>query len=135
MSKILTSTPVGTIKRLDESTRDYMALGIWLVVLIGAFFLTAHGQSKLVTAGLFFQLTGAYSTFLFCGKPKYRPLVHGVPYAFALTGATLLCLAPNFGGAVEASLLFLAVIALMHGSVIHGIRKDPPETDLVGAAP
>ena len=49
--------------------------------------------------------------------------LHGVPYAFALTGAMLLCLAPDFRNPVEASLVFLAVTAMMHGSVIYGMRK------------
>lgn len=127
MSEKQVSDTIGMIKHLDRSTRDYMALGIWLVVLVSMLFLNT--QSKLVTTGLMFQLTGAYSTFLFCGKLKYGPFVHCVPYAFALAGAVLLCLAPNFRDAVEASLVFLAVIAMMHGSVVYEMRKDAQETE------
>lgn len=113
-----------TINRLNESTRNAVAIGIWFVVLAGLLFLNIHGQSKLMTAGLMFQLTAAYSTFLICGKLKYGPLVHGVPYAFAFIGAVLLGLAPDFRGPVGASVMFLAVIAMMHGSIIYDIRKD-----------
>jgi len=87
--------------------------------------MTARGQSPLLTAGFLFQLTGAYSTFLLCGKSKYGPLVHAVPYICALAGTALLWLAPDFRNALEASAIFLAVIAIMHAAVIFGIGKDP----------
>jgi hypothetical protein len=119
---------LATTKRLDESTRDCMALGIWLVVLASALFLIGYGQSKLMTAGLMLQLTAAYSTFMLCGKRKYGQFVHGVPYAFAFAGAVFLCLAPDFHSPVEASLVFLAVTAMMHASIIYSMRKDSPET-------
>jgi hypothetical protein len=122
------SAAIGRIKRLDESTRDTIAIGLWIVVFVGLVFLNAHGQSKLMTAGLIFQLTAAYSTFLLCGKRKYGPFVHGVPYVFALTGAMLLCLAPNFHNSVEASLVFLTVTAMMHGTIIYDMRKDSAYT-------
>ena len=117
------STTIGNIKGLDESTRNYIALSIWLVVFVGLLFLNTPGQSKLMTVGLIFQLTGAYSTFLLRRKLRYGLLVHGVPYAFALIGTMLLCLAPDFRHSVEASLLFLAVTAMMHGSIIYDLRK------------
>ena len=117
---------IGRIKRLDESTRDIIALGLWIVVFVGLVFLNVHGQSKLLTTGLILQLTGAYSTFLVCGKRKYGLFVHGLPYVFALTGAMLLCLAPNFHNSVEASLVFLAVTATIHAAVIYDMRKDSP---------
>jgi len=123
MSEMPASATSAKINDLSESTRNTIALGIWLSVFVGLLFVAAHGQSKLMTAGLFFQLTGAYSTFLFCGKPKYSPFVHGVPYAFVLTGAALLGLAPDFPAPLSASLVFLAVTALMHWSVILDMRK------------
>jgi hypothetical protein len=121
------SSTVGTIKRLDESTRDSVALAIWLVVLAGAIFLNTHGESKLTMTGLMFFLTGAYSTFLLCGKLKYGPIVHAVPYGFALLGAALLALAPDFHEPVKAGLAFLALIAAMHASVIYDTRRDAQE--------
>jgi len=114
---------IGRIKNLSQSTRNTIALGIWLVVFVGLLFVTAEGRSTLMTAGLFLQLTGAYSTFLLCGKSKYSRLVHGVPYTFVLTGAVLLCLARDFPAPVAASLVFLLVTALMHWSVISDMRK------------
>ncbi len=122
------SATIGRIKRFDESTRDTIAIGIWIAVFVSLVFLNAHGQSKLVTAGLIFQLTGAYSTFLLCEKRKYGPLIHGVPYVFALIGATLLCLAPSLQNSIAASLVFLAVTAIMHGTIIHDMRKDSAYT-------
>ena len=113
----------GTIKNLSESTRNTMALGIWLVVLVALLFASRHGQSHLMAAGFLFQLTGAYSTFLLCGKSNSRPFVNGVPYAFVLTGAALLCFAPDFPSPIAASLVFLAVTALMHWCVISDMRK------------
>lgn len=59
-----------------------------------------------MTAGFMLELTAAYSTFILCGKAERTPLVHGVPYAFALAGATFLYLAPDFRNAVEASLVY-----------------------------
>lgn len=115
---------IGKIKRLDEATRDPIAIGLWVVVFAGLVFLNLHGQPKLTTAGLMFQLTGAYSTFLLCEKRKYGPFVHGVPYVFALTGAMLLCLAPSFHHPIEASLVFLAVTAMMHGTVLYDRQKE-----------
>jgi hypothetical protein len=123
------SAKIGRIKGFDESTRDTIAIGLWIVVFVGLVFLNVHGQSKLTTAGLIFQLTGSYSTFLLCEKRKYRAFVHGVPYVLALVGAMLLCLAPNLHNAVEASLVFLAVTAMMHGTVIHEMRKDSACTE------
>lgn len=119
----------GTIKRLNKSTRDYIAIGIWFAVLAGALFLDTDGQSKLMTAGLMFLLTGAYSTFLLCERPRLGPLVHGAPYAFALMGTVLLCLSPNFRHPVEAGLIFLAVTAMMHGFVVHDMQKETPEAE------
>ena len=135
MSEMQAPTAIDRIKNLSEATRNTIALGIWLVVLVGLLFVTVHGQSKLMTAGLFLQFTGAYSTFLLCGRSKYSPLVHGVPYTFVFTGAVLLCLAPDFPAPVAASLVFLAVTALMHSSVISGMRKvllSTENTSLVG---
>ena len=123
MSEKPASTTIATIERLNESTRDYIALAIWLAVFAGLLFLNPDDRSKLITAGLMFQLTAAYSTFLLCEKQKYPPLVHGVPYVFSLIGAVLLCLAPNFRDPIGASLVFLAVTAMMHGSVIYDARK------------
>ena len=114
----------GRITGFDESTRDTLAIGLWVAVFVGLVFLNVHGQSKLMTAGFIFQLTGAYSTFLLCGKRKYRVFIHAAPYVFALAGTTLLCLAPGLHNAVEASLVFLAVTAMMHAAVIYGMRKD-----------
>jgi len=124
MSEKHASATIGKIMGLHESARNTMALCIWLVVFVGLLFVNAHGQSQLMTAGFILQLTGAYSTFLLCGKQKYGPLVHGVPYAFSLAGAMLLCLTPNFPAPVAVSVVFLAVTAFMHWSVISGMRKD-----------
>jgi len=134
MSEMQAFATVGKIKNLSESTRNTIALGIWLVVFAGLLFATVHGQSKLMTAGFFLQMTGAYSTFLLCGKSRYSPLVHGVPYACVLTGAVLLCLATDFPAPLTASLVFLAVTTLMHSSVISDARKvllDREQTSLV----
>ena len=76
MSEMQAPTAIDRIKNLSEATRNTIALGIWLVVLVGLLFVSVHGQSKLMTAGLFLQFTGAYSTFLLCGRSKYSPLVH-----------------------------------------------------------
>ena len=135
MSEIRMST--GTTKGLNEPRRDFLALGIWFAMLGGLLILSARGQSILMTAGLMFELTAAYSTFLLCGKPDCRTFVHGVPYAFALTGAAFLCLAPDFRNTVAASLTFLAVTALMHGFVVRGARPasaENEETAYAGAA-
>jgi hypothetical protein len=121
------STTIARIKQLEESTRDSVAIGIWLVVYIGLLFLTAHGQSKLMTAGLMFQLAGAYSTFLLCSKPKYAPFVHAVPYVLALTGAALLCFAPDFRNPIAAGLTLLALTGMMHGSVVYNMRRESPD--------
>jgi len=121
MSDMRTFT--GTAMRMSEATRDPIALGIWFAVLAGVLFLT-RGQSVSMTAGLMLELTAAYSTFVVCGKPQRSPLVHCVPYAFALTGAIFLGLAPDFQNALQASLAFTAVTACMHGFVIYGIRKN-----------
>lgn len=59
----------GTMTRISETARDKFAAGIWFAVLAGALFLTANGQSILMTAGLMLELTAAYSTFVLCGKP------------------------------------------------------------------
>ncbi len=123
---------VSRSKGLDESTRNTLAIGLWIVVFAGLAFLNVHGQSKLMTAGFILLLTGAYSTFLLCEKQKYGVFVHGVPYVFAFAGAMLLCLAPSFHNAVEASLAFLAVTALMHGSVIYDMRKHYGRTGKIG---
>jgi hypothetical protein len=109
--------------RINEAARDQIALGIWFAVLTGVLFLT-RGHSILMTAGLMLELTAAYSTFVICGKPQRSPLVHGIPYAFALTGAIFLCLAPHFQNAIQASLAFAAVIVFMHGFVVYGARKS-----------
>jgi hypothetical protein len=119
----------GPAMRLSEATRDQIALGIWFAVLAGVLFLSFRGQSILMTAGLMFELTAAYSTFLLCGKVERSPSVHVVPYAFAFSGAVLLCLAPDFRNAIQASVAFLAVTILMHGSVAYQARKDVPETE------
>jgi hypothetical protein len=124
MSEQQASATIGKIKALTESTRKTIALCIWLVVFVGLLFVNMHSQSQLMTAGFILELTGAYSTFLLCGKSKYGPFVHGVPYAFVLAGAMLLCLAPNFPAPVAASLTFLALTAMMHWRVISGMRKD-----------
>jgi hypothetical protein len=117
----------GTMTRISETARDKFAAGIWFAVLAGALFLTAHGQSILMTAGLMLELTAAYSTFVLCGKPARSPFVHAAPYAFALAGAVFLCLAPDFPNAIQASLVFLWVTALMHGSVVYSALKKAPE--------
>jgi len=122
------STTIARIRQLEESTRDTIAIGIWLVVYIGLLFLTAHGQSKLMTAGLMFQLAGAYSTFLLCSKPKYAPFVHAVPYILAFTGATLLWLAPDFRNPIAASLALLALTGMMHGCVVYDMLRESPDT-------
>jgi len=124
MSANQVSTTIARIKQLEESTRDSIAIGIWLVIYIGLLFLTAHGQSKLMTGGLMFQLAGAYATFLLCSKPKYAPFVHAVPYVLVLTGALLLWFAPDFRNPVAASLAFLTLTGLMHGCVVHSMRKE-----------
>src|SRR5262252_667083 len=124
MSEKQASTTIARIKQVEEATRDSIAIGIWLVVYLGLLFLTAHGQSKLMTGGLMFQLAGAYSTFLLCSKPKYTPFVHAVPYVLVLTGALLLWFAPDFRNPVAASLAFLTLTELMHGCVVHSMRKE-----------
>jgi hypothetical protein len=124
MSEKQAFATIGKIQALQESTRKTMALCIWLVVFVSLLFVNMHSQSQLMTAGFILQLTGAYSTFLLCGKSKYRPFVHGVPYALALAGAVSLCLAPNFPAPVAASLMLLALTVLMHWSVIAGMRKN-----------
>ena len=127
MSAMQIST--GTMTRISETARDNIAAGIWCAMLAGALFLTAHGQSILMTAGFMLELTAAYSTFVLCGKPARSPFVHAAPYAFALAGAVFLCLAPDFRNAVQASLVFLGVTALMHGSVVYRSLKNSPETE------
>lgn len=126
MSDMQIST--GTMMRISEAARDKVAAGIWFAVLAGVLFLTVHGQSILMTAGLMLELTAAYSTFVLCGKAARSPLVHAVPYAFALAGAVFLCLAPDFRNAIQASVVFLGVTALMHGSVVYSALKNPAET-------
>jgi hypothetical protein len=123
------STAIVRNNGLDYSTRDIVALGLWLAVFAGMLFLDTHGQSKLMTAGLVLQLTGAYSTFVLCGKRRYGPFVHALPYVFALTGAMLLGLAPDFRHAFAASLVFLAVTATMHWSTVRAMRKNSPDTE------
>src|SRR5262245_8838958 len=118
-----------SIPRIGEAARDTIAAGIWFGVLAGSLFLTARGQSIFMTAGLMLELTAAYSTFVLCGKAARRPFVHAVPYAFSLAGAVFLCLAPDFQNAAQASLVFLAVTALMHGSVVYGAPRSAPETE------
>ena len=127
MSDMQIST--GTTMRISETARDNIAAGIWFAMLAGAFFLVAHGHSILMTAGLMLELTAAYSTFVLCGKSARSPFVHAAPYAFALAGAVFLCLAPDFRNAVQASLVFLGVTALMHGSVVYGALKSSPKTE------
>jgi hypothetical protein len=127
MSDMRIST--GTTMRIGEAARDSIAVGIWVAVLVGTLFLTAQGQSILMTAGLMLELTAAYSTFVLCGKTARSPFVHAVPYAFALAGALFLCLAPDFRNAAQASLVFLAVTALMHGTVVYNALKNSPETE------
>ena len=127
MSAMQIST--GTMTRISEVARNSIAAGIWCAVLAGALFLTAHGQSILMTAGLMLELTAAYSTFVLCGKPARNPFVHAAPYAFALAGAVFLCLAPDFRNALQASLVFLGVTALMHGSVVYSALKNSPEAE------
>ena len=125
MSDMQIST--GMTMRISEAARDNVAAGIWLAVLACALFLTAHGQSILMTAGLMLELTAAYSTFVLHGKAACSPFVHAAPYAFALAGAVFLCLAPDFHNAIQASLVFLGVTALMHGSVVYSALKNSPE--------
>jgi len=127
MSDMRIST--STTMQIGEAARDNIAAGIWFAVLAGSLFLTAHGQSILMTAGLMLELTAAYSTFVLCGKSARSPFVHAIPYAFALAGAVFLCLAPDFHNAIEASLVFLGVTALMHGSVVYSALKNPRETE------
>lgn len=127
MSDMQIST--GTIMRISEAARDSIAAGIWLTVLAGALFLTAHGQSILMTTGLMLELTAAYSTFVLCGKAARTPFIHAVPYAFALAGAVFLFLAPDFRNAIQVSLVFLGVTALMHGSVVYSALKTSAETE------
>jgi hypothetical protein len=127
MSNMQIST--GTTMRISETARDNIAVGIWLAMLAGAFFLIAQGQSILMTAGLMLELTAAYSTFVLCGKATRSPFVHAAPYAFALAGAVLLCLAPDFRNAIQASLVFLGVTALMHLSVVCRAPKSSPEAE------
>jgi len=127
MSDLRIST--GTMMRISEAARDNIAAGIWFAVLVCALFLTAHGQSILMTAGLMLELTAAYSTFVLCGKAARSPFVHAAPYAFALAGAVFLCLAPDFRNAIQASLVFLGVTALMHGSVVYSAPKNSTETE------
>jgi len=127
MSDMRIST--STAMRISETVRDNIAAAIWFAMLAGALFLTAHGQSILMTAGLMLELTAAYSTFVLCGKTARSPLVHTVPYVFVLAGAVSLCLAPDFRNGAQASLVFLAVTALMHGSVVYGALKNSPETE------
>lgn len=126
MSDIQIST--GTMMR-SEAARDNIAAEIWFAVLACALFLTAHGQSILMTAGLMLELTAAYSTFVLRGKAARSPFVHAAPYAFALAGAIFLCLAPDFRNAIQASLVFLGVTALMHGSVVYSALKNSSETE------
>jgi len=118
-----------TTMRIGEAARNNIAAGIWFGVLVGSLFLTVRGQSILMTAGLMLELTAAYSTFVLCGKAARRPFVHIVPYALALAGAVFLSLAPDFQNAAQASLVFLGVTALMHGSVVYGAPKSSPETE------
>ena len=118
---------ISTSMRIGEAARDSIAAGIWFGVLAGSLFMTANGQSILMTAGLMLELTAAYSTFVLCGKAARSSFVHAVPYAFALAGAVFLWLAPDFQNAAQASLIFLAVTALMHGSVVYGALKSSPE--------
>lgn len=127
MSDMRIST--STTMRTSEAARDSIAAGIWFAMLAGALFLTAYGQSILMTAGLMLELTAAYSTFVLCGKTARSPFVHAVPYAFALAGAVFLCLAPDFRNGAQASLVFLGVTALMHGSVVYGALKNLPEAE------
>ena len=47
MSQNRIFTAIGTTARLNEPARDYMALGLWLAVLIGALFLSARGPVDL----------------------------------------------------------------------------------------
>jgi hypothetical protein len=130
VSRKQVSTTIARIRQVEEATRDSIAIGIWLVVYLGLLFLTAHGQSKLMTGGLMFQLAGAYSTFLLCSKPKYTPFVHAVPYVLVLTGALLLWFAPDFRNPIAASAALLALTGMMHGSVVYSMRKGT-----LGSAP
>ncbi|HET7805518.1 MAG TPA: hypothetical protein VFL53_14845 [Pseudolabrys sp.] len=115
--------------RIGETARNNIAAGIWFAVLAGTLFLTANGQSFFMTAGLMLELTAAYSTFVLCGKADRSPFIHAVPYAFALAGAVFLCLAPDFRNAAQASLVFLGVTALMHGSVVYSAPRSPLDTE------
>jgi len=127
MSDMQIST--GTTMRISETARDNIAAGIWFAMLAGAFFQIAHGQSILMTAGLMLELTAAYSTFVLCGKAARSPFIHAAPYAFAFAGAIFLCLASDFHNAIQASLVFVGVTALMHGSVVYGTMKDSPAAE------
>jgi hypothetical protein len=127
MSDMRIST--GTTMQISEAARDNIAAGIWLAVFVGALFLTAHGQSLLMTAGLMLELTAAYSTFVLCGKSTRSPFVHTLPYVFALAGAVFLCLAPDFRNGVQASVVFIGVTALMHGTVVYSALKNAPDTE------
>ena len=125
MSDMRIST--STTMQIGEAARDNIAAGIWFAVLAGSLFL--YAQSILMTTGLMLELTAAYSTFVLCGKSARSPFVHAIPYAFALAGAVFLCLAPDFHNAIEASVVFLGVTALMHGSVVYSALKNPRETE------
>lgn len=125
MSDMRIST--STTMQIGEAARDNIAAGIWFAVLAGSLFL--YAQSILMTTGLMLELTAAYSTFVLCGKGTRSLFVHAVPYAFALAGAVFLCLAPDFPNAVQASLVFLGVTALMHGSVVYSALKNSPESE------
>jgi len=46
-----------------------------------------------------------------------------------LQGAIFLCLAPDFWNAIQASLVFLGVTTLMHGSVVYSALKNSAETE------
>ena len=125
MSDMRMST--STSMQISEAARDKVAVGIWFGVLAGSLFLTA--QSTLMTVGLMLELTAAYSTFVLCGKAVRSPFVHAIPYAFTLAGAVFLCIAPDFQNAAQASLIFLGVTALMHGSVVYSTPKTSPDTE------
>jgi hypothetical protein len=121
------ATTLASIMRLDETMRNYIAVAIWFIVLIYLVFSNALGLSILVTAAFMFQLSGAYSTFLFCGKPKYGRLVHATPYALALAGAVFF-VASGYRNPVEVSLIFLVLIAIMHWSIVSDRGRDAVET-------
>ena len=104
-----------------------------VLFIVGLLILAGNGQSKLMTGGLILLMTGAYSTFFLGRTLKWR-LSHSAPYLFAVVGAVLLVLAPDFRHAVQATVLFVAVTALMHGSVVHEIRKAFQQEELLGAS-